>query len=118
MYSDMPNIRAVRTDKGHSLVITWRDGAESIVDVSQHIADYAVFAPLRANDDLFRSVKVGEGGWCVHWTDEMEISADTLWRLALLARVHAIQSEVAGLPVYDSRSPDEIIGYDERGHFD
>ncbi|HJU14898.1 MAG TPA: hypothetical protein VJ770_00380 [Stellaceae bacterium] len=37
---------------------------------------------------------------------------------ALLARVRAIQAEVARLPVYDSRSPDEIVGYNERGHFD
>jgi hypothetical protein len=81
--SDMPNIRAVRADKGRSLAITWKGGTESIVDVSRHIADYAVFAPLRTDDDLFRSVKVGEWGWCVHWSDEMEISADTLWRLAL-----------------------------------
>jgi hypothetical protein len=36
----------------------------------------------------------------------------------LLAQVRAIQAEVARLPVYDSRSPDEIIGYNERGHFD
>jgi hypothetical protein len=37
---------------------------------------------------------------------------------ALLARVRAIQQEVAGLPVLDKRSPDEIIGYNEHGHFD
>jgi hypothetical protein len=36
----------------------------------------------------------------------------------LLAQVRAIQAEMARLPVYDSRSPDEIIGYNERGHFD
>jgi hypothetical protein len=36
----------------------------------------------------------------------------------LLAQVRAIQSEVAGLPVYDGRSPDEIIGYNERSHLD
>lgn len=34
---------------------------------------------------------------------------------ALLARVRAIQAELARLPVLDARSPDEIIGYDERG---
>ena len=33
----------------------------------------------------------------------------------LLARVRAIQAEVARLPVFDRRSPEEIIGYDERG---
>jgi hypothetical protein len=36
----------------------------------------------------------------------------------LLARVRAIQAEVARLPVLDARDPDEIIGYNDRGHFD
>ena len=36
----------------------------------------------------------------------------------LLARVRAVQAEVAQLPVFDSRSPEEILGYNERGHFD
>jgi hypothetical protein len=36
----------------------------------------------------------------------------------VLARVRAIQAEVAQLPVLDSRSPEEILGYNERGHFD
>lgn len=44
--------------------------------------------------------------------------ATRLDRAALLARVRAIQAEVARLPVLDQRSPDEIIGYNERGHLD
>jgi hypothetical protein len=36
----------------------------------------------------------------------------------LLSRVHAIQQEIAQLSVLDKRSSDEIIGYNERGHFD
>jgi hypothetical protein len=36
----------------------------------------------------------------------------------LLARVHAIQAEVAQLPVLDGRTPDEILAYNEHGHFD
>lgn len=35
----------------------------------------------------------------------------------LLARIRAIQAEVARLPVLDARSPDEIVGYNKRGHF-
>jgi len=31
--SDKPNIRAVRADKDRRLVIRWRGGAESVVDV-------------------------------------------------------------------------------------
>jgi hypothetical protein len=36
----------------------------------------------------------------------------------LLARVHAIQQEIAQLSVLDKRSSDEIIGYNLRGHCD
>jgi hypothetical protein len=36
----------------------------------------------------------------------------------LLARVRIIQAEVARLPVLDPRHPDELIGYNEHGHFD
>ncbi len=80
---DAPNIRAIRPERHRSLVVTWKGGAESIVDVARHLATYAIFAPLRGNDALFKSVRVGEWGWCAHWCDEMEISSETLWRLAL-----------------------------------
>jgi|SRR6266567_2844426 len=80
---DTPNIRTVRADKDRRLVITWKGGAESVVDVSQHLAEYAIFAPLRSDDEMFGRVEVGEWGWCAHWSDDMEISADTLWRLTL-----------------------------------
>lgn len=36
----------------------------------------------------------------------------------LIARIRAIQDEVARLPVRDSRDRDEIIGCSDRGHFD
>ena len=32
-----------------------------------------------------------------------------------LARIREIQERLASLPVYDDRSPDEIVGYDENG---
>ena len=64
MDSDKPNIRAVRADKDRRLVIRWRGGAESVVDVSQHIAEYAIFVPLRSDHDAFDKVEVGEWGWC------------------------------------------------------
>lgn len=37
---------------------------------------------------------------------------------ALLVSVRQIQQEIARLPVLDNCSPDEIIGYNERGHLD
>ena len=34
-----------------------------------------------------------------------------------LAAIHALQDEIARLPVLDPRKPDEILGYDETGLF-
>jgi Protein of unknown function (DUF2442)/Helix-turn-helix domain len=83
MAGDTPSISAVRADDNRSLVIAWRGGAESVVDIAEHLDKFAIFAPLRDDDGLFHAASVGEWGWCVHWSDELEISADTLWRLAL-----------------------------------
>ena len=78
-----PNIKHIRADAARKLCITWRGGAESSVDIGPYLARFAVLAPLRRDDAAFRSVKVGEWGWSAHWTDDMEIASDTLWRLAL-----------------------------------
>lgn len=74
---------AVRAGRGRTLVVTWKNGAESPVDVSEHLGRFEVFRPLRDDTDAFRAATVGEWGWNAHWSDDMEISADTLWRLAL-----------------------------------
>ena len=83
METNTPNIRTVRAGQGRELLILWKGGAEGVVDVSDHLAAYSVFTPLRGNDAVFRAVTGGERGWSAHWTDDMEISSDTLWRLAL-----------------------------------
>ena len=80
---DTPNIKAVRADEGRTVVLTWKAGGESLVDLAGHVGRYAVFAPLRGNDGLFAKVAVGEWGWSIHWSEDMEIASDTLWRLAL-----------------------------------
>jgi DNA-binding XRE family transcriptional regulator len=82
MKTDTPNIRAVRPGQGRDLTILWKGGVESVVDVAGHLAAYVAFAPLR-DDAAFRAAAVGEWGWSVHWSDDMEISSDTLWRLTL-----------------------------------
>ena len=59
MPSDAPNIRSVRAMDGRGLVIAWRGGAESVVDIAEHTDKFAIFAPLRDDDSLFRDVTVG-----------------------------------------------------------
>jgi hypothetical protein len=51
--------------------------------VAEHLSEYAIFSPLVINDTLFRAIKVGDWGWSAHWSEDLEMSADTLWRLSL-----------------------------------
>jgi DNA-binding transcriptional regulator YiaG len=65
-----------------TLRIRWVHGDESRVDVSGLIGAYLVFAPLRSNPAMFADVKVGEYGTHVAWSDDIDMAASTLWRLA------------------------------------
>ncbi|MBY6239726.1 DUF2442 domain-containing protein [Methylosinus sp. Sm6] len=82
MDAEAPNIRSLRAGAGRTLIVTWKGGAESPVDIGAHIARFTIFAPLRDDAAAFAQVSVGEWGWSAHWAGEMEISSDTLWRLA------------------------------------
>jgi len=64
------------------LHVTWDNGADSLVDVAGLITTFRLYAPLRHDPILFHQVRVGEYGTDILWTDEIDMSADTLWRLA------------------------------------
>jgi DNA-binding XRE family transcriptional regulator len=79
----LPRILAVTADtKTLTLRIRWDKGEESQVDVSGLIETFRLYEPLRRSPELFTRVRVGEYGADVVWSDEIDISADTLWRLA------------------------------------
>jgi DNA-binding transcriptional regulator YiaG len=79
----LPRIVSVRAEKKPlTLRVRWDKGDESLIDVSGMIESFRVFEPLRGSPELFRKVRVGECGTDIVWTDEIDMSADTLWRLA------------------------------------
>ena len=79
----LPHIVAVAAGtKPHTLLIRWERGGEDTVDVSAMLEKFRVYAPLRQDTALFRRVRVGEHGTDIVWSDELDMAADTLWRLA------------------------------------
>ena len=78
-----PAVVAVHAAGNRCVVVSWKADGESLIDLSQHLARFAIFLPLSADDALFAKVALGEWGWSIGWSEEMEISSDTLWRLAL-----------------------------------
>jgi DNA-binding transcriptional regulator YiaG len=79
----LPRIAAVAADKKPlTLRIRWDKGEESRVDVSSLIETFRVYEPLRRSPKLFGQVRVGDLGTDIIWSDEIDMAADTLWRLA------------------------------------
>ena len=79
----LPRIASVSPhNKPQTLIVRWDKGGESVVDLSSLIAKFRVFEPLRRAPGLFAQARVGEYGTDVVWSDEIDVSADTLWRLA------------------------------------
>lgn len=79
----LPRIVAVTSgNKPMTLRVRWDKGDEGLVNVSGIIETFRVYEPLRRSAELFRQVRVGDHGTDIVWTDDIDMSADTLWRLA------------------------------------
>ena len=65
-----------------TLHLRWDTGDETQVDLSGHIGAFRLYEPLRRDPALFATARVGEHGVDVAWSDEIDVAADTLWRLA------------------------------------
>jgi len=79
----LPHIVAVSADtKPLVLQIRWDSGEESRIDVSGLIETFRVYEPLRGSPELFRQARLGEYGSDIVWNDEIDMAAETLWRLA------------------------------------
>ena len=79
----IPRLLSVAPGKAAlSLVVSWERSGERLIDVSGLVETFRALAPLARSADLFAQVRLGEYGTDVAWPGDIEISADTLWRLA------------------------------------
>jgi hypothetical protein len=77
-----PRIQKVAAEDGARLRLHWIDGSTSIAEVSELIERLEGLAPLR-EPLVFATARVGDFGWAVAWSDDLDIGADTLFRLAV-----------------------------------
>jgi transcriptional regulator with XRE-family HTH domain len=80
---NQPRIKNVEVgSRTRELIIYWETGKKSIVNVSSLIETVEFFAPLESYT-LFSTVHVGKWGWTVEWSNDIDLGADLLWRMAL-----------------------------------
>ena len=77
----LPTIRAVHVVGQTTVEITWSTRKTMRVDLSGLIRRYKALAPLRARTRFARAA-VGEWGHSLSWGDDLDLGADTLYRLA------------------------------------
>jgi hypothetical protein len=88
-----PRIKAVSAGaRPLHLTVTWADETTSDVDLTELVKELKVFEPLDDNPTAFANVGVGDYGWSVRWSDEVDLGADTLWRMALEQRGDAMRT--------------------------
>lgn len=78
-----PRLRAVQARPGHVLELTFIDGQQFLLDMSNDVATYPGLKPLQAVK-AFKGATVGDDGWTVEWPElDIQIGADTLYLDAL-----------------------------------
>lgn len=79
----LPRLAAVSVgEQPLTLCLVWQDGGENLVDVSGVVGTFRHYVPLRESAEMFQQVELGEHGTDVVWPGDIDMAADTLWRLA------------------------------------
>jgi DNA-binding XRE family transcriptional regulator len=68
--------------KALTLSVVWDGGETNVIDVSGMVSTFKHYLPLRRSERVFRSVTLGEHRTDIVWDGGIDMSADTLWRLA------------------------------------
>ncbi|MFM2041677.1 MAG: hypothetical protein RLY86_253 [Pseudomonadota bacterium] len=79
----LPTLLAVTVEDGHTIRVTWANGAQEVVDLSPTLHRFRLYAPLRADPDLFRDLRLEDDGATLVWGDgRIDMPADAIWDLA------------------------------------
>lgn len=82
----MPRLAAVHGAEGFRVAVVWaagkRAGRQEIVDLAPQIMRYRLFAPVRNDPALFAALRLVDDGTVIAWTDDIDMAATTVERLA------------------------------------
>jgi hypothetical protein len=81
-----PRLSSVQPSEDFCLALTFVDGQQLRVDLSQDLQRYPGLKPL-LDPKVFCAANLGNEGWTVEWLDpDIQLGADTLYLDALVQR--------------------------------
>jgi len=78
----IPRIKKVLPKGGRVVAVEWDDGTISDIDLMPALVSHKGFVRLRTDDDLFRTMTIGEFGGYLTWADGSELSSAWIEELA------------------------------------
>lgn len=82
----MPVIAKADPGPELTVAVTWKDGERKkradLVDLAPVVMAYKMYQPLRKNRGLFEAVRLEDAGTRLVWTDDIDMAATTVERLA------------------------------------
>ncbi|HMQ57986.1 MAG TPA: helix-turn-helix transcriptional regulator [Rhizobiaceae bacterium] len=69
------------TAKPFSVHTRWDTGDDGEIDLTGPIMTFSLYRPLRDSPQAFAQVRLGDLRTDIVWSEEIDMSADTLWRL-------------------------------------
>lgn len=101
----IPRIQKALPLGGRKVAVVWTDGRTKTIDLAPALAGYKVYAALRTDDALFRTLAVGEYGSAIQWADGSDFSAE--W-IEALPPAGMPNSEFRGLMEHLDLSPGDM----------
>ena len=79
----LPRIASVTVGSAFPILsVIWSNGEQSNIDVSGQLNTFRHYEALRRSPERFAKVRLGDHGTDIVWPDDIDMSADTLRRLA------------------------------------
>lgn len=76
-------IKSVKPLNNLKLSAVFQDGTEKEYNVGALSSAFPQFKEFDTNPDLFAQVKVDVGGYGISWNDELDLSADEIWKCGI-----------------------------------
>jgi len=83
MFHKIADIKALHN---FLLWVVFRDGAETLYDVSPLFDKIPAFRDFKKTPGLFEQVKIDVGGYGISWNDDLDLGAEELWANGILLK--------------------------------
>jgi hypothetical protein len=97
--TDIIFVTDVEPSEGHSIRVTFSDGAIKEIDLEDLFTAGGVFEPIRGQREIFEQVRVNPESRTVEWPGEVDLDPEVLYGRYEPASGHRIERRTVRAPI-------------------